>query len=86
MKPNLEVPLSLLAREKKIALVTSDERAIWQALKKCDRVVSHEDRKTVQIKLQPGKSRLVIRTDDKKILEVVEDILQNHMKQVESRP
>ena len=58
----------------------------FQALKKCDRVIVHEDRKTVQIRLQPGKSRLIIKTDDKRIVEFVENILRDHMRQVESRP
>jgi hypothetical protein len=45
-------------------------------LKKCDRVVVNEDRKTLQIKLQPTKSRLVIQASADKVRDTLEGLLK----------
>jgi hypothetical protein len=54
-----------------------------QALKKCDRVLVNEEKKLVQIKLQPSRSRLVVKTpfDEKKTRDLIDSILKDQLNQ-----
>lgn len=65
MKPNLEIPVSLVFKERKIAQVTSDEELILRALKKCARVAVAEDGKTARINIAPARTRLTVAADPK---------------------
>lgn len=68
MKPNLEIPISLIFKERKIAQVTSDESVIIDALKKCNRVTLNEDGKTLRINIPLTKTKLIVDAN-KKVLE-----------------
>ena len=67
--------------------VTTDEKAVLQALKKCDRVVVNEEKKMVQIKLHPSKSKVVVKPpfDEKKIKELADSLLKDHLGLVDIR-
>jgi hypothetical protein len=70
MKPTLEIPVSLIYKERKIAQVTSDEGAILDALKKCNRVTVNEDGKTLKINIPLTKTKLTVDAD-KRIVDQV---------------
>jgi len=68
MKPTLEIPISLIFKERKIAQVTADEGVILDALKKCNRVTLNEDGKTLKINIPLTKTKLIVDAD-KRVLE-----------------
>lgn len=70
MKPNLEIPISLIFKERKIAQVTSDESVVLDALRKCNRVTLNEDGKTLKINIPLTKTKLTVDADKKMIEEL----------------
>jgi len=68
MKPTLEIPISLIFKERKIAQVTADEGIILDALKKCNRITVNEDGKTLKINIPLTKTKLRVDAD-KRVLE-----------------
>jgi hypothetical protein len=54
-----------------------------QALKKCDKVVVNDEKKLVQIKLQPSRSRLIVKAviDEKKTRDLIDNIIRDQLNQ-----
>lgn len=71
MKQNLEIPISLIYKERKISQVTSDEAIILNALKKCNRVTVNEDGKTLKINIPTTKTKLIINPDTRSLDELL---------------
>jgi hypothetical protein len=65
MKPNLEIPISVIYKERKIIQVTSNESTILEALKKCNRVIVNEDSKTLKINIPLTKTKLIVQADNR---------------------
>lgn len=70
MKPNLELPISVIYKERKIIQVTTNENEILDALKKCNRVIINEDGKSLKINIPLTKTKLIVEAD-KRIVERV---------------
>lgn len=70
MKPNLEIPISVIYKERKIIQVTTNQNEILEALKKCNRVVINEDGKNLKINIPLTKTKLIVEAD-KRIVERV---------------
>lgn len=65
MKPNLEIPVSLIFKERKIVQVTADEDLILRTLRKCNRVTVTEDGKICRIHIPITKTKLTVQADNK---------------------
>ena len=75
MKHNLEIPVSLVYKERKILQLTSDESFILQTLKKSSRVTVNADNRTLRVNIPLTKTKLVVQAD-KVVLEAIPRIAE----------